>query len=348
MTNKYAEIAGAYNPKNVIQHRVILELVYECIDSLRNDHEAIALYAVYACEVAVFVRKHTQIDICTLTFPMEMPPLAASHPLMKALPFLEVWIEDYFRSLVADATDVAPLDHDGKARALANQIRMETACIWKAYLFALNTKPEDWGTDYVCALSALRVLSIADPGNVISNLREGGEADVIRTSVRDDDWPPRGFINLYLKNSDLLDEKMLSRVAQRTGDIEFMKQVGRQNSLRQRLRLDQGPRASAAGNVERAARLRTIDDVTSACREMGSKDFCDIVLAAVRLGNLSKDGTSIALQLREWVITGAHLRTSFPEWLAVEGRERLALLNREWLASPDRRMSFEEWYTNRK
>jgi hypothetical protein len=68
---------------------------------------------------------------------------------------------------------------------------------------------------------------------VINILRDEGKADVVRTSVRDDDWPPRGFIDLYLKNSDLLEEQLLSRAALKQGDIEVMKQVARQNSLRQ-------------------------------------------------------------------------------------------------------------------
>lgn len=97
--SRFAEVARLYNPDNVRQLIAILETIYESIYAVQNDPEVVAFYASFACEVAVFVREQSDVDICTLTFPMEAPPLAPSHPLMKALPLLEIWIEDYFKGL---------------------------------------------------------------------------------------------------------------------------------------------------------------------------------------------------------------------------------------------------------
>jgi hypothetical protein len=39
-------------------------------------------------------------------------------------------------------------------------------------------------------------------------LRTAQSAEVICTNVRDDDWPLRAFINLYLRYRDLLAEEL--------------------------------------------------------------------------------------------------------------------------------------------
>ncbi len=329
-----------YEPKNIRQLNGLLETIYDGL-AAQNEPWVVEYYASFACEVAVFVRMHSQVDICTLTFPMEAPPLAATHPLMKALPLLEIWIEDYFES---GPTDTSNLDHDAKVRVLATQARMQAACIWKGYLFALNTEPANWGTYAVCALGSLRILSMADSAKVIDLLRDETKAAVIRTNVRDDDWPPQGYANLYLKNGDLLEGKLRGRAAWKHGDIDVVKQVARENTARQRQTLEQKPRASPEENTAHASHLRNIDDVMNAYVKMKRADFCDVVAAVVRAGNLSDHDATFALHLREWVRCGADLRKSFPEWLEAEGRERILMLNREWLLSGvDPRMSFNEW-----
>jgi hypothetical protein len=78
-------------------------------------------------------------------------------------------------------------------------------------------------------------------------------------------------------------------------------------------------------------------------------DFCDVILAALRTGYLPDDEASHAAYLREWVLSGADRRTSFPEWMATgEVLDHLAVLQSEWLqaARQDaaiKRMSFNEW-----
>ena len=89
---------------------------------------------------------------------------------------------------------------------------MQAEIIWKGYLLALNTHPGSLGTDAV--LSALNILATADSTQVIGRLRDGTNGlmkDVFdvstRNDVRDDDWPPQGYIDLYFKNRDLLENK---------------------------------------------------------------------------------------------------------------------------------------------
>jgi hypothetical protein len=54
----------------------------------------------------------------------------------------------------------------------------------------------------------------ADPGFVTSSLREDRHGmttqvfnDASRSQVRDSDWPPRGFVDLFFKNHRLLESK---------------------------------------------------------------------------------------------------------------------------------------------
>ena len=79
----FAEFARLYDPRlydrnDVQQLTALLEAIYKNIYKVRNDPEMLVYYAHFACEVAVFARKNTQVDICTLTFPIEDSPLAPS------------------------------------------------------------------------------------------------------------------------------------------------------------------------------------------------------------------------------------------------------------------------------
>lgn len=346
MTDRFVEIARAYNRDDVRQRIAYLEAIYTSTYDIRNDPEALEFHATTACEVAILVRIQSQVDICTLAFPRQTPPLAASHPLMKALLWLEKFIEQIFKSVVT--ADVNRLDPDARLRRIAITARTQAAFIWKSYLLALNTEPANWGTDAVCALSALKILSTADSAKVINTIRLDGSLDEYKNEVRDDDWPPRGFINLYSKNSELLEGKLRMRAAMKQGDIEVIKQVARQNALIERRALDRAPRASLAENAERAVHLRSMGDLMNACKEMGREDFCDVVLAAIRAGNLSQQDTATGLFLREWVLSEANYRMPYPEWLAGEGRDRMVLLSNDWVHDclhgvVDRGMPFHEW-----
>jgi hypothetical protein len=46
---------------------------------------------------------------------------------------------------------------------------------------------------------------------------------------------------------------------------------------------------------------------------------------------------------REWVSSGGAWRTSFPEWLAAEGRQHILQLNSEWLRSGEKHTTFNDW-----
>jgi len=215
MTKKYAEVARLYSRDNVAMFDEILEANYERIYSWWNDSEVLQFYAVYTCEVAVLVRKHTGVDICTLAFPIEKLTLPSSHPLMTVLPLLELMIEDQLKYLATAPDDRSHLDNDARMQILAAEAKMRASFIWKGYLLALNTEPADWRTDAVCALSALRILCTTDSTKVINIVRSRA-VDEIRNLVRDDDWPPRAFINLYVKHSDLIEGKLFSREERRS------------------------------------------------------------------------------------------------------------------------------------
>jgi len=209
----FAEFARIYDPQNKQQLAVILKWVYEsAFQPVQNDRDLVAVYASFASEVAIFVRTQTHVDICTLTSPLEIPPLAPlMRPLMTTLSPLEIvmlaletFIVDQLKTYATKGGDIHGRDHEAKVRYLADNARMLAAFVWKGYLYALNTEPPNWGIDAVCALSALRILSTADPTKVVEILRDGSKAAIIRTNVCDGDWPPRGYIKLYFENRDLL------------------------------------------------------------------------------------------------------------------------------------------------
>jgi hypothetical protein len=140
--------------------------------------------------------------------------------------------------------DTRLLAGEALLREVAAQLRMQGALFWKGYLFALNTDPDNWGTGALCAVSALKLLSSADASRVLALLRDKTKPESVYKNVRDDDWPPRALVNLYLRHSDMLAAKLASREAWKRGDMDALKQIARQNAFRQRQRLIE-PRASA-------------------------------------------------------------------------------------------------------
>jgi hypothetical protein len=124
------------------------------------------------------------------------------------------------------------------------------------------------------------------------------------------------------------------------------------DNMRQRQELDRRARASPKEITARSKRLLTIADLTDAYDEMRRDDFCDVVAAAVQDGSLSRDAETRALCYREWVLSEADLKMiSFVEWLEVDGRRRMQVLNTEWVRtrlelsreSADRHMTFAKW-----
>jgi hypothetical protein len=122
----------------------------------------------------------------------------------------------------------------------------------------------------------------------------------------------------------------------------------RENTASRRQAIEQTPRVSPVEIARNAAQF-TLAGMEGTYNTMRRDDFCDVVLAALRTGNLSDRDASHAVYMREWVLSGADLRTSFPEWLATgEVHDGFAVLQREWLqaARQDeaiKRMSFNEW-----
>ena len=126
-----------------------------------------------------------------------------------------------------------------------------------------------------------------------------------------------------------------------------------ENPSRLRQALERAPKATPA-EIARYATEFTVDNVEKTYCAMRRDDFCKVVLTALRVGNLSDDESALAVYIREWVLTNADERLSFPEWFAAgEGLARKALLDREWLEASSRdaainRMSFNEWYSARR
>jgi hypothetical protein len=196
-----ASAAGPYDPDNKQQLKALLATIYADLSAVSDQAEVVAFYAGFSCEVAIFVRAHGNVDLGNVA------AAPAAQPLLSALPALEIWIEDYFNHLTPDARH-GELDAQEKMQRLATQARMRAACVWKGYVLALHTPPEDWDVDAVCALGALAILSTADPARVVGAQRNTGKADFIRDNARDGDWPPRAAVELCWQHGDLLADKL--------------------------------------------------------------------------------------------------------------------------------------------
>jgi hypothetical protein len=197
-----ARAAAPYDPDSVEQLTALLTAVYRDLNAVRDRPDVVAYYAGFACEIAIFVRAHCGVDLCDPSPPRDAQAVTA------ALPAVEMWIEDYFSGLASDAPKFSELDAQDKMQRLATQARMRAACVWKGYLLALGTPPAHWDTDAIYALGALAILSVADAAKVVATQRGADKPDFIRDNARDDEWPPRAFIDVYLRNEDLLTERL--------------------------------------------------------------------------------------------------------------------------------------------
>jgi hypothetical protein len=198
-----AKAAAPYDPDSVEQLTALLAAVYRDLSAVRDRPDVVAYYAGFACEIAIFVRAHCGVDLCDLTLPRD-----DAQAVTAALPAVEIWIEDYFSGLASDAPKFSELDAQDKMQRLATQARMRAACVWKGYLLALDTPPAHWDTDAIYALGSLAILSVANGGKVVATQRGADKPDFIRDNARDDEWPPRAFIDVYLRNEDLLTAKL--------------------------------------------------------------------------------------------------------------------------------------------
>ena len=128
--------------------------------------------------------------------------------------------------------------------------------------------------------------------------------------------------------------------------MEALKQVARENTARRREELEQTPRIARAEIGKHASRF-TIGNAGYIFSEMRRDDFCDVILAALKAGRLSDQDAAHAVYLREWIVTGGDKQISFPEWMVKQGLQRKTFLDHKWLSSGEKRMTFEQWYTQR-
>jgi hypothetical protein len=323
---------------------------YKHLCDVPRDTEISCYYASFMCRIAVGLRAQFGIDLCTLTFPVEPSPLPPSHPLSKVLPILEGAIKAHFDHLEAKSAAGAPTRDT--AKLLPIHAMMQAAFIWKSYLLSLNTHPIYWESDSVFGLSCFQLLTTPDPADVVKMTIEISDEIEIKSAIRAMDWPPRHFIKFYSKNKDLLELKLrqIIPLPEEESEIDVVKMIARRNTMRRDHELNRAPRASGPEIAARAAGLRSLDAVMKAYQEMNRHDFCDAVAIAAKSVNLSQDNASMAMSLREWVLSDGDRRMPFPEWLASEGRQHISSLNREWVGSAlrekiNRNMSFHEWLT---
>jgi hypothetical protein len=336
----FTEAIRFYDRNNATQRADLLKSIYKNIHGTRNSPEVLVYYASFTCGLAVNMRLHRGVDFHTLRFPIESPPLVSTHPLMLVREVLDLLIEEHLKFISATSAD-DPRWTDAWAMMMA-------AFIWKGYLLALSTPPASWGSEIVYSLGSLSILTTANPTQVTTKLRNNTHAAIknvfdapTRSAVRTDDWPCRGFIDVYFKNRELL-ERQLRELNEENTEPANKNSGGNGQTLHRRVR------GSAAKEAIQKTRLRTANDVWKAYEKMDHEDFCDVVDASIRSHNLLDEGATLAVYLQEWVDSQAD--QPFFDWIRDgEGLQRFDLLNREWLQSGvNQRLSFTEWYTSRK
>jgi hypothetical protein len=237
-------------------------------------------------------------------------------------------------------------DDSKKMDRVATHSRMQAAAVWKSYIFTLNTPVSNLFDCDVYGVSALRILSLADPALVIASLRDATRS--IEIEVRDDDWPPPAFLNFYLQHGKEIERRLVGVLIRRENDMEALKALARKNWLDDRLTLESSERIDESERRERAKTLSSIDAVKNAYSKMKREDFCEMVAIAVAANNLSENDATTAMYLCEWTASKADWQLSFPEWLPSEGERRLAQLTDEWLKDKaGKSLSFNQWLARR-
>jgi hypothetical protein len=190
-----------YNRDNYRDFIEMIEHAYSELCKYRHEPDAVAYFAREACRIAVHVRNVCGVDICSLSFAREEPPLNPSHPLVLALSPLEYTLEQAANRVDAD-------DFRDERHFLETLRTMHMALFWKGHLFLLNTEPGNWGTDAYCSLGAFRILATADHEAVIEGLRVMATDPTIRDSVKDQDWPPSGWWKVWRQHRDMIAAKL--------------------------------------------------------------------------------------------------------------------------------------------
>ena len=60
------------------------------------------------------------------------------------------------------------------------------------------------GGDALHAMNSLRILSTADPSEVVGANKRDAQDEGVRRTIQQNDWPPAGYIKLYFANRQLL------------------------------------------------------------------------------------------------------------------------------------------------
>ena len=84
---------GTYNRDNYRDFIAMIEHAYKELCKYQREPDAVAFFSREAYRIAIHVRNVSGVDMCSLSFPYEEPPLAPSHPLVRALSPLEHTLE---------------------------------------------------------------------------------------------------------------------------------------------------------------------------------------------------------------------------------------------------------------
>jgi hypothetical protein len=132
-------------------------------------------------------------------------------------------------------------------------------------------------------------------------------------------------------------------------DMEILKRIAEKETDRLREEMERRPRVSQETIVECSKGFGSFENMGVLYPQMRRDDFCEAALLALKSGTLAEDQFNLVMYTREWVLSGGDKRTIFPAWLQGEGRQRFTVdMNRQWLASGHRTMTFNEWYVNVK
>jgi len=74
-TRGLTEFARAYDRNNPDQLTAILEIFHDTLHKAQDDSEMLDYYASFACGVSVVVRERVGVDLGTLVFPLQAPPV---------------------------------------------------------------------------------------------------------------------------------------------------------------------------------------------------------------------------------------------------------------------------------
>ena len=203
MAAPWDKIFSKYDRNDLAFLNAFLRKLYKSIYGARDQPEDLSYFASLACIIAVTFRENG-INLTSLTVQIEPPSRADTDALMLALRALDEMIEKLME-FIGQVADTDPKVEDSLAM-------MQAMFIWKGCLSAINTPPTAWTDGQVCALSAFWILTTVDSADVVKRVRNNAFASFrfnsdVRGAIQEADWPPRGLVDLYSKNRDLLEKK---------------------------------------------------------------------------------------------------------------------------------------------